>query len=153
MTHHLPQAKALKKLGIPEPVLEFEISPEPWRKKPFRWTVKIFSTRGQMRRYLKFSRPDRKHDDDYAFTDQKAMEIAFCLWTCSDNCVAHELFHSVVWWISRTFHNHGSFGEWDHRNHERAAEAMGNMVSQFWEKFSKKSPRSACWGFGNLKAK
>lgn len=150
------RARARKQLGIPAPVLEFKIKMEPWVKNAMVWTVKIFKTRGQMRRYLKFTRPDWKHEEDWAFTDQKAHEVSFCLWTCTDNCVTHEAYHMAafwaLWWAGNAKVGR-SLGlarciEWDTVSHERMAEAVGNIVSQFWKSFTDAGyPRSECHGW------
>lgn len=151
MTHHLPQAKARKKLGIPEPVLEFKVKLAQRRA----WTSKIFKTRGQLQRYLRCSRPDVKDIQDvYAFTNEKEFEILFCLWTCTDNCVAHEMYHAVAWW-SKTKYGRDSFRSivWQHDQHEWAAELLGDMVSQFWSQFTKAGfKRDQCWGWEKPKA-
>lgn len=153
MTHHLPQAKARKKLGIPEPVLAFPIKPEPWRK--LAWTVKVFQTRGQMRHYLRFAFPEvPRVKDVYAFTDRNTYEVIFCLWTCTDNCVSHEMFHLVAAWAGEKLLPSDDCLEWNHKTHERMAEAHGNLVSSFWEQFTKGGfQRDQCWGFEKPKAK
>ena len=139
-------ARARKQLGIPEPVVSFKIWPETWRPS-FYFTVKIFRTRGQMRRYLKFIRPERKFEKTWAFTDQKSQEAIFCLWTCRDNTVAHETHHIVNWWALKKRFIRARCIEWDSPTHERMAEAHGNMVSQFWSSFVKAGlKRSECWG-------
>ncbi len=153
MTHHLPQAKARKKLGIPEPVLEFLVKPEDWRK--LTWTVKVFRTRGQMCRYLCFAFPEiYRPKEVYAFTDRNTREVIFCLWTCTDNCVGHEMFHLVAAWAADKRLAPEHCLEWDHRTHERMAEAHGNLVSSFWENFARAGfERKECWGCEKPKAK
>jgi hypothetical protein len=145
-------ARARKQLGIPEPVLQFKICPED--RKPFFWTVKIFRTRGKMRRYLDFTRPDRNHATDYAFTDQTALELVFCLYTMTDACVSHECWHATAWWINRQFRCIADCLLWDNPKHERAAEACSSMVSQIWRRFTEGGfERDQCWGFENRRSK
>ena len=139
-------ARARKQLGIPDPVLQFKIWPED--HKPFFYTVKIFKTRWQMRRYLKFLRPRRKVSDIYAFTANLEREIVFCLWTMTDNCIAHEVYHAVAWWATGRRFIRGQCMEWNSPVHERVAEAYGYMVSQIWRRFTEAGfDRVECWGF------
>ena len=145
--------RARRKLGIPEPVLEFQVWPEK-KIRSQRWTVRIFKTRGQMRRYLKFIRPEREFSKTYAFTDQLSMTMVFCLWTMTDNCVAHECHHAIVWWASQTFRRAENCLLWDSPEHERAAEAHGDMVSQIWDQFTAAGlNRTECWGFEKMRSK
>ena len=138
--------RARKKLGVPEPVLEFKVWPEESHRK-LCFTVKVFTTRGRMRRYLKFIRPDRKHDSDYAFTDQRSLEMVFCLWTMTDACVAHECFHAAAWWANRQFRSLHRCLLWYDPQHERLAEVCCGLVSQIWGKFSKLFPHKECHGW------
>ena len=141
-------ARARKKLGIPEPILEFKVRMEPWDRKSMTWTVKIFSTDYRMERYLDFIRPDKHHHtEDYAFTDNLSQTVAFCLWTMTDNCVAHEAYHMAAWWALQKRFIRSRCIEWNSRNHERMAEAVGNLTSQIWEHFAKQYPRTECHGW------
>ena len=138
-------ARARKQLGIPEPVCQFKIWPE--KQRTFSFTVKIFKTRGQMRRYLKFIRPERKFEKTWAFTDQTSQEAIFCLWTMTDSCVAHECYHIAAWWDLKKRFIRARCIEWGSTVHERMAEAVGGMTSQIWENYIKLGfHRTQCWG-------
>ena len=140
-------ARARKKLGIPEPVLAFKVWPEEEHRK-FFFTVKIFKTRGQMRRYLAFLRPDLDHDDDWAFTDHRSLEMVFCLWAMGDGTVAHECFHAAAWWANRQFRSLQRCLLWEDPQHERTAEVCCELVGQIWERFCKAGfPRKECHGW------
>jgi len=146
-------ARARKMLGIPDPVLKFTVYPE--RKILTQaWDVRIFKTRGQMRRYLKHMRPERDFSNTWAFTDQKSMTMVFCLWTMTDNVVSHEAHHAIVWWINQQFRCRGGCLLWGTTAHERAAEAHGNLVSAIWQNFTRAGfKRTQCWGFERKRSK
>lgn len=146
--------RARKLLKIPEPVLEFQVYPE--GRGGYRFTVKVFRTIGQMRKFLLYLRPGLKSIDICdveAFTDQLSRSVLFSLYTCTDNCVAHEMFHATMWWAQQRGWLAADVTGWDALVHERCAEAHGNMVSQFWRQFSKTFPRQECWGFDKKKGK
>jgi hypothetical protein len=155
MMPHMPTAKARELMKIPEPVMQFDITPDPSARQKLWWHVKVFKTRVQMRRYLRLSRPDWPKsvvDKIWAFTDEKNMEILFCLYTCTDNCVSHECLHAVNWWLPTAIGlNLRRALDWGTNEHEMAAEALGSMVSQFWKGFVEAGQkRTECWGFEKI---
>lgn len=148
---HMPANRARKMVGLPEPVLNFRIYPE--KRTGAYLEVHIYKTSRDLQDVLKSWRP-RMRKEVYAFVwdewgPRRYGRIYFYLESVTDNCVAHEIFHAVQLWADRYLRlDPGDIVGWNHRVHERVAEAHGNMVSDFWREFTDAGfKRTECWGF------
>jgi hypothetical protein len=151
---HKPKAKAAKDLGLPIPVLQFKIYPQ-GRNKFFEiFVYKTWQDHAKVRRIIF---PDALPQSVWGFTaawwqyhlgelcENSLGGSYFYLKACTDNIVAHEMFHCAMLW---SYQAHSVIAlKWQSRCHEETAEAHGNLVSQFWKEFTKKYKRVECWGF------
>ena len=139
--------RARKQMGVPEPTAKIVLRPE--RSPGHAWRVYVFRTDEQMRRYISHIRPDKRGSvkDAWGFTDERTQTIALSLKSCTDNCLGHELLHLTCWYARQIGLRAKNCMTWGHPTHERIAEVLGDLLSQFWKKYSGLMPRTNCWGF------
>lgn len=147
--------RAHKQLGIPEPVAEFRLYPE--GKSGFWFLASVYATEHELTKAVQYWTGRRLKYRIWAHTQRQVEDyrnagqigvIYMSRRAATDNIVSHELFHATMWWLShKTGMQKFEVVIWGHPVHERAAEAHGNMVSQFWNQYTQRFPRSECWGW------
>lgn len=147
------RARAESNLG---PLLRFRLYPE--GRKEYWFQVVIHRTDKSVqirRRELERNLGPYPKGGVYAFVVPSSSKHSRCLgelhlshWCASDRTVAHELLHCAILWADAVDLPITYRAMWQSGFHERLAEAFDSMVDGFWKQYSKKHPRSQCWGFG-----
>jgi hypothetical protein len=127
---------------VPDPWMTFCISPEGGRgPRSGRFQVLIFETLPGMRAFLRHIRPEmsRVFKDCWAFTDDRTNSVVLARQSCTTRTVSHEMVHVAFLWASRIHLNPENCLKWGHPTHERLAEAICNLIGEFWEKYNRRT--------------
>lgn len=134
---------------IPQPVLSFRIHPDDTHRY---FLVEIYRTERQLAKMRSLHFPEKKLEVVWAFTDiqvaygNRLGVICLSLRAATDRIIAHECLHAAMHWAA--LKRLPGCMIWGHRNHERLALALDELVSGFWEQFTGAGyERKECWGW------